>query len=108
MRISILVGFRSVLLINPPYCALAGAVEWPGLLQLHPFLLDASRAEEMCHECTNCTQLLTGLERAQPKAAPQQQDGVDANSVVFDRASPCRLLADTHHLQQHSTGAGVV
>lgn len=53
-------------------------------------------------------QLLTGLERAKPKAAPQSQDSVDANSVVFDRASPCRQLADTHHLQQHNTGDGVV
>lgn len=53
-------------------------------------------------------QLLTGLERAKPKAAPQNQESVDANSVVFDRASPRRLLANTHHLQLHNTGGGVV
>lgn len=106
--ISILVGFESVLLINPPYCALAGTVEWPGLLQLHPFLLDACKAEEMCHECTYCAPAANSARKSQTKSAPQSQGSVDANPVVFDRASPCRLLANTHHLHQHNAGAGVV
>lgn len=94
MYISIPVGFGSVFLINPPYCALAETAEWPGLLQLHPFLQDAFKAEEMCHECTYCN---PAANRTRKSQAPQSQGGVDANSVVFDRASPCRVLADTHH-----------
>lgn len=70
--ISISVGFRSVLLINPPYCALAGSAEWSGWLQLHPFLQDASKAEEMCHECTYCTPAANRMRKSQAKSSPSK------------------------------------
>lgn len=94
-----------VILLTVPWLELQsglGCFSFIHFSWMHP------KQERCATSAPTALQLLTGLERAKPKAAPQSQDSVDANSVVFDRASPCWLLADTHHLQQHNTAGGVV
>lgn len=50
-------------------------------------------------------QLLMGLERAKPKAAPQNRSSVDAKSSLFCLTDPLQqdYLVRHTHLQQHNT-----
>lgn len=60
-------------------------------------LLDEYKQKVCATSTPTVLQLLMGLERARPKAAPQNLKGVDAKySILLNRHTPSRLFAKTH------------